>query len=214
MNVSAIKGIGIAYAKKLKKAQITKIEDLREMNVNEISKKSGIGILHLTKWKKEASQIYILKDIKGIGPLYQKKLEMRGIMSIENLSAADAHITAKKTGIPLRRIESWITVARDMVQKKWGKKAIIAEKIGPENAHIHVEKRIATVRIREKLHRGVELFDNGEENQAQNESIAVIAEGQDEAKLWFKGKWYENVPLTIAKTRIIAKIKKIFGGNT
>ena len=72
MNVSAIKGIGSAYAKKLKKAQITKIEDLREMDVNEISKKSGIGILHLIKWKEEASQIYILKDIKGIGPLYQK----------------------------------------------------------------------------------------------------------------------------------------------
>ena len=43
MNVSAIKGIGSTYAKKLKKAQITKIEDLREMNVNEISKKSRIG---------------------------------------------------------------------------------------------------------------------------------------------------------------------------
>ncbi len=213
MNVIEIKGIGIIYAKKLKKAKIARIEDLREMNVEETSKKCGIGTPLLTKWKKEAAQMYILKDVKGIGPSYQKKLERRGTVSIEDLASADAQILAKKTNISIKRVESWIKDAREMTKKRIVKRAVVAEKIGPENAHIHVEKGLATVKIKEKFHHKVELFDADEERKAQNKTIAVIAGGQGEAKLWFKGKWYGDIPLTIEKVSMIDKIKKIFGGN-
>ena len=49
MKVMEIKGIGSIYAKKLKKAKITKIGDLREINIDETSKKCGISPVLLSK---------------------------------------------------------------------------------------------------------------------------------------------------------------------
>jgi len=213
MNITEIKGIGITYAKKLKKVGITRIEDLREMSIEEIAKKSKISPLLLTKWKKEAYLIRILRDIKGIGPTFQKKLEKKGIKSIEDLASADAHTLAKKTGIPEKKIEKWISDAKELMKKRIIKKAFVAEKIGPENAHIHIKEGTAIVKIKEKIHQGVSIFNPGEENKAQNEDIAVIIKKQD-AKLWFKGKWDENITLTEEKMGMMDKIKKILWGET
>ena len=213
MNITEIKGIGKVYAKKLKKAGITQIEDLREMDVEDIAKKSKIGLLLLTKWKKEAAQINILRDIKGIGPSFQKKLEKKGIKSINDLASADAHILAKKTGISVKKIEKWINDAKELTKKRIVKRAVVAEKIGPENAHIHVKEGMALVKIKEKIHHNISIFNAGEEKKAQNKDIAVIMGKQGDAKLWFKGKWYNNIPLTREKMGLLDKMKKIFGGK-
>lgn len=213
MKITEIKGIGSVYAKKLKKAGVTRIEDLREMRVEEIAEKSKISPLLLTKWKKEAAKINILRDIKGIGPSFQKMLERRGIKSIEDLASADANILAKKLGISKNRAERWIRDAKELTKKRIVKKAVVAEKIGPENSHIHIKEGMAIVKIKEKIHQGISIFNPGEEKKAQNKDIAVIVKKEGDAKLWFKGKWYENIPLTMEKMGWIDKIKKILWGE-
>jgi len=212
MNITGIKGIGPKYAKKLKKAGIKSVYDLREMSIKSVSKVAGIGEQLLAKWKDEAMKMHLLTDVKGIGNTFRKKLEKHGIHTIEELSRANKKVAAK-LGVSEKRFMGWVREAKKMVAKETPKKkrAIVAEEIGPKNAFINIKGRKAEVKIKEKVHESVPVYRGELEESVKENNIAVNIDSSGNVKLWFDGKWYEDVPFT--EETLWGKIKRIFGGQ-
>lgn len=210
MKVTELKGIGPSYEKRLGKAGIKNVYDLREINIRKVSKISGIGEDVLRKWKEEAMKIRLLTDIKGIGNGFRKKLERRGIKTIEDLANADKGIAAR-LGVSEKRFEAWVKEARKMAPVKKAKRAVLAEEIGPDNASIRVRRKVAEVKIKEKIHEGVPVFRGNIGEAAEGNSIAVNIDGSGKIKLWFNGRWYDDVPAV--EETFWERIKKSFGGK-
>ncbi len=211
MKITEIKGIGQSYEKKLRKAGIKTIYDLREMNIKKTSKLSGIGEQLLKKWKDESMKMLLLTDVKGIGNEFRKKLEKHGITTIEKLAGADKK-TASKIGIPESRFTRWIKEAKKMTAKKEvktaAKRAVVAEEIGPGNASITVKGKRAVVKIKEKVHENVPVFRGNIGDVVKDKAIAVNIGNSGKIKLWFDGRWYEDVPAR--EETLWGRMKKIW----
>ena len=106
MKPSFIKGIGSSYEKKLRKANITQAEELRHIDVEPLSLKTGISTKNLKKWKKKALDIGFLSDIEGIGAPAEKKLHKAGIHDYHTLLKTDIQKLEKRTGIDKKKLES------------------------------------------------------------------------------------------------------------
>jgi len=209
MNITEIKGIGPKYANKLKRAGIKTVYDLREMSAKKVAKITGIGEQMLVKWKDEAMKMHLLTDIKGIGDASRKKLEKIGISTIEELANANKKI-ASKAGISEKRFKEWVKEAKKMVMAPKEKRAVVAEDIGPKNAFITIKGKRAEVKIKEKLHENIPVYRGNIVDSMKESRIAVNIDSSGNVKLWFDGKWYENVPFT--EETLWGKIKRIFGG--
>ncbi len=211
MKVTELKGVGPAYEKKLRKAGIKNLYDMREMNIRKTAKVSGIKEDTLKKWKEESMNVKLLTDIKGIGNEFRKKLERRGIRTVEDLANADKGI-AVKIGVPEKKFAAWIKEARRISPGvKKAKRAVVAEEIGPDNASIKVKGKVAEVKIKEKVHDNVPVFRGDLHEEAEKREISVNVDSSGKIKLWFNGKWHENVPAT--EETFWGKIKRMFGGK-
>jgi predicted flap endonuclease-1-like 5' DNA nuclease len=212
MNLTDIKGIGETSAKKLKKAGVTSIQDLREINIKKLERISGFGATRLQKWQKEARSLKLLSDIKGIGPTYQLKLEKLGITTIENLAQAN-HRDATDIGVSQKRFTDWLQQAKVMVgpSKPVAKKAVVAENIDEHNTAITVKGKIAQVKIKEKVHNNVPVFRGaGMEELAINERIAVHLDSTGVLRLWFNQTWHDNIPFS--EENLWQRIKRMITG--
>ncbi|MCD6513242.1 MAG: helix-hairpin-helix domain-containing protein [Thermoplasmata archaeon] len=131
-----------------------------------------------------------LTIIKGIGKTFETKLMDAGIKSVEDLAVADIDRIAETTGISKARLSRWKELARKMVGER---KAEIAEDISKITS-IEVEREAAKVRIKDAVH--IAPFYEGDfdkiKEDAEKEKIAVYI--GKKAKLWFNGKWYDNLP--------------------
>jgi len=211
MKVTELKGIGPAYEKKLRKAGIKNLYDMREMNIKKVSKISGINENLLGKWKEEAMNVKLLTDIKGIGNEFRKKLERRGIRTVGDLANADKSI-AERMGISEKRFAAWVREARKIIPKtKKAKRAVVAEEIGPDNASIKLRGKVAEVKIKEKVHENVPVFRGDIYDMAEGKNIAVNVDSSGKIKLWFNGRWHDNVPAV--EETFWGKIKRMFGGE-
>ncbi|MEA2054416.1 MAG: DUF4332 domain-containing protein [Candidatus Thermoplasmatota archaeon] len=209
MKITELKGIGPQYGKKLKRAGIKTIYDLREMNVKKVAEASKIGEQLLKKWKDSAMKMHLLTDIKGIGNAFRKKLEKQGIFTVEELSRADKGI-ADKIGISEKKFKAWIKDANKMVGKKISKRAVVAEKIGADNAFITIKGKKADVKIKEKVHEEIPVFRGKLDDVVKENSMTVNIDNSGNVRLWFNGKWYDNIPAT--EESLWSKIKRIFWG--
>lgn len=95
MNIIEIEGIGEKYAKDLKKAGITKIEQLEDMDsdgLDEVAEKSGVSRKLIDKWAEHAD----LMEIWGVGPEYAEALNEIGIDSVKELKMRNPENTLEK----------------------------------------------------------------------------------------------------------------------
>lgn len=117
MGLELIKGIGPATIKKLDKAGVRTLDDLRTIDVAATEEKTGISADRLNEWKREAQLTKVLEDIKGIGPAVKKKLQAAGIHDLDDLARATVHELAVKTNLAEQRVKSWQKEADQWVQK-------------------------------------------------------------------------------------------------
>ncbi|MBC7128348.1 MAG: hypothetical protein H5T45_01275 [Thermoplasmatales archaeon] len=126
-----------------------------------------------------------LKNIKGIGIVYEKKLREAGIKSVEELIFADTESLSLTTDISKSKIEKWKEEARKIVEYR---EAEVIEDLS-KNSFIEIEEGKAKVKIMEIWHEAGVFNDK---NSAEKEEIAVLM--GDRPKLWFGKKWHENIP--------------------
>ena len=105
MKPSFIEGIGNSYEKKLRKADITQAEELRHIDVESLSEKTGISTKNLKKWKKKALNMGFLSDIEGIGTMTEKKLHQGGIHDYHTLLKTDIKKLESRTGMKRKTLE-------------------------------------------------------------------------------------------------------------
>ena len=131
-----------------------------------------------------------LKNIRGIGSIYEKKLNEAGIKSIEELAISDIKNLSEKTGIKIDKIKKWKEEAKNLVGVR---KAEIVEDIS-KISFIEIGEKNARVKIKEFWHNAPLYKGNFEEikEKIEKENIAVYL--NKKAILWFNGKWYENIP--------------------
>ncbi|MEM1514277.1 MAG: helix-hairpin-helix domain-containing protein [Candidatus Thermoplasmatota archaeon] len=138
-----------------------------------------------------------LKNIRGIGSIYEKKLREAGIKSVEELILANAESIAMTTNISKSKIEKWKEEARKIVEYK---EAEVIEDLS-KNSFIEIEEGKAKVKIMEISHEAKIFYDK---DLAEKEEIAVLIEKKP--KLWFGKKWHENIPYK--KRRIFGFIER------
>ncbi len=209
MKVTEIEGIGPKYEKVLKKAGIKSVYDLREMSIKKVSGATKIGEQLLAKWKDNTMKVRLLTDVKGVGKSFRKKLEKCKIFTIDDLAKADKSI-AGKIGVSEKRFMEWIKNARKMTTRKT-KRAILAEEIGPDNAFMTVKGKKAEVKIKDKLHEDIPVFRGNLDDMVKKERMAVSIDNSGNMRLWFGGRWHENVPAT--EETLWIKIKRALGGK-
>ncbi|MBS3772857.1 MAG: DUF4332 domain-containing protein [Candidatus Thermoplasmatota archaeon] len=212
MDVTSIKGIGRQYGKKLSKAGVKDVASLRNIDIEQTAKKTGIPAERLEEWQQRAREMQLLTDISGIGPTYSRRLHGQGITTPEELAAADICATAKDIDVSEKRLEKWVERARSMVEaeRPRAKKAVVAETIGPDNASIHIKGDTATVTIKGTIHERVPVFrGDGMEGIAQEQKIAVNVDSAGDTRLWFNGQWHINVPAE--KEGFLDKVKRMLG---
>jgi len=131
-----------------------------------------------------------LRNIKGIGSLYEKKLNDAGIKSIEELALADAEKLAEESGISIQKIKKWKEEAKTIIGIK---KAEIAEDIS-KISFIEIRREGAKVKIKEAWHSAPVYRGKFNEikEMAEKDKIAVYL--NKNAMLWFNGNWYKNIP--------------------
>ncbi len=146
-----------------------------------------------------------LREIKGIGRVYEEKLMEAGIHNAEELVVADIKKLAEKTGINEERLRNWQREAKKMVEYK---KAEVIEDVSKITS-ILIEKNRATVKIKNIVHKNVPVyngnFDELKENM-EKEEMAVYLKGK--ARLWFNGEWYENIPYKLKEVKKEERKKK------
>jgi len=145
-----------------------------------------------------------LKGIKGIGRVYEKKLMEAGIHHPEELVVADIKELAEKTGINEERLRNWQKEAKKMVEYK---EAEVMEDLSKITS-ILIEKNRATVKIKNIVHKNIPVYNGNFDDlkeKMEKEEMAVYIKGK--AKLWFNGKWHENIPY---KLKEVEKKKKGF----
>ncbi len=144
-----------------------------------------------------------LKDIKGIGNVYEKKLKEAGIMQLEDLVKNDLNEISEKTGIGITKLKKW----RDEAKKKIGyKKADIIEDI-QKISFIEIKGNKARVKIKNYWHENVPVYRDFKEKM-ENEIAVYVG---NKVMLWFNGKWHENVPYKSLSEKIgfFEKIKEL-----
>jgi nucleotidyltransferase/DNA polymerase involved in DNA repair len=132
-DIAQIEGIGVEYAKDLKKVGVKTTEDLRKISLVEISEVTGITPKLLYKWQCMAD----LFRLKRAAQEYTEVLFLMGIETVKEVSKQKAEDLVKqvekfakeadkKPGwqgdinkIPtLKDVEAWITSAKELVKKK------------------------------------------------------------------------------------------------
>ncbi len=126
-----------------------------------------------------------LKNIKGIGSVYEKKLREAGIKSAEELILSNSESLSLSTNISKSKIDKWKEDARKIVEFK---EAEVIEDLS-KNSFIEIEGEKAKVRIMDIWHEARIFYDK---NSAEKEEIAILMEKKP--KLWFGKKWHENIP--------------------
>lgn len=148
-----------------------------------------------------------LRDIRGIGSVYESKLREAGIEKAEDLIMKDLKEISEKTGINISRLEKW----REEARKKIGyKKAEVAEDISKE-AFIEIKGERVRVKIKNVWHENVPLYiGNFDEVKGKIEKEEIAVYSGNKTMLWFNGKWYENIPVSKERKKkgFLEKIKE------
>lgn len=153
MGIQNIKGVGPATVKKLNKAGVRTLADVRGMDADAVAKKTGLDVDRLREWRTEAKMLKVLEDVKGIGPSTKKKLQDAGIHSVDDLARAAIHEVAHATNIATARLKQWQQEANRLVKqadtyvRKEG--TVVAEKTRParEAATLHGKKAAQAARV-------------------------------------------------------------------
>ncbi len=121
--LESIHGIGPAKRKKLKKAGITSLAELRAADPARVAKKADVLESVAQEWRFMAQLI----DGLGVGPQFAEMIAGAGVVSIEQLATADpkdvwaaVHASAEKRGLPgqasalePKDLEGWIASAKN-----------------------------------------------------------------------------------------------------
>ena len=149
----------------------------------------------------------MLREIKGIGVTYVKKLNDAGIKSVEDLAICNLEETAEKTGISINLLKKW----REEARKKIGFKiAVPAEDIS-KISFIEIYDERARVRIKDVYHENIPVYSGKYDelkDKLSKEELAIFME--DKPKLWFDGKFYENAPYKIKKQEMKSNKESFF----
>jgi hypothetical protein len=146
----------------------------------------------------------LLRDIKGIGIVYEKQLNEAGIVTLDDIVLTDVRDIAQKTGITTARLKDWKKEAKRKVRYKH---AEIAEDM-KAIAHIEITDDTAQVTIKDVTHENVAVHRGMFEDLKQTitkEKIAVFF--QDPPRLWFNGLWYDDIPVKV-RTKPVKKTEK------
>ncbi|MBW3584122.1 MAG: hypothetical protein KY455_13610 [Euryarchaeota archaeon] len=114
MGLELINGVGPATVKKLNKAGVRTLDDVRKLDIQTIAKKTGLAPERLQEWKNTAAATKVLDDVPGVGPAMRKKLKAAGVADLDKLLAAEADTLAEKIGVAPGRVQGWQTSARKM----------------------------------------------------------------------------------------------------
>ncbi|KAA0012443.1 hypothetical protein B6U81_04040 [Thermoplasmatales archaeon ex4484_30] len=145
-----------------------------------------------------------LKKIRGIGIVYEKKLFNAGVTTAEELILTDSDEIASKTGIKKERIEKWKNEARNIVEYK---KAEIAEDIS-RISFIEFLDGKAKVRIKGIWHDSIVFSGDFGEAKEKAQAYKIAVYKGKKPKLWFNGKWYENIPYKMKEKGLFEKLKE------
>ncbi|HEC76573.1 MAG TPA: hypothetical protein ENI33_04870 [Thermoplasmatales archaeon] len=149
----------------------------------------------------------MLSEIKGIGTVYEKKLNDAGIKSIEDLAICDLEEISGKTGIGLKLLRKWKEEAR----KKIGFKVAVPAEDLSKISFIEIYGDKARVKIKNVYHDNIPVYSGKYDELKEDlkkEEMAVVMDGG--TKLWFNGNFYENVPYKIKKPEVKKKVEKSF----
>jgi predicted flap endonuclease-1-like 5' DNA nuclease len=128
--LTAIEGIGEAYAQKLEQAGISTVEKLLEQGASptdrkELVSKTGISATLILKWVNRAD----LARVKGIGEEYADLLEAAGVDTVpelaqrnpQNLYQKLAEVNTEKQLVrrlpALAQVEGWVAQAKELPRK-------------------------------------------------------------------------------------------------
>ncbi len=136
-----------------------------------------------------------MRELKGIGKAYESKLKNAGIKNVEELALANEEDVASKIGIKLDKIKKWKEEARKIIGIA---QAEIIDDI-PKISFIEIENGEAKVKIKEYWHNAKLYRGNFDEIKSKVEKERVAVYLSKKAKLWFNGKWYDNVPYKIKR---------------
>lgn len=114
MGLELINGVGPATVKKLNKAGVRTLDDVRKLDIATIAKKTGIAPERLQEWKKAAAETKVLDDVPGVGPAMRKKLKAAGVADLDKLLAAEPETLAEKIGVAADRVQGWQSSARKL----------------------------------------------------------------------------------------------------
>jgi hypothetical protein len=131
-----------------------------------------------------------LREIKGIGPTFEKKLHDAGIRSIDDLVLADFADLHERTGITKKRLRQWRAQARKLARYK---KAEVHEPLA-DITTVAVGDDMATVTIRGVVHENVPVYRgpfDAQRGQMEAEEMAVHV-GKT-TSIWFDGRWHRDV---------------------
>ncbi|MCD6572568.1 MAG: DUF4332 domain-containing protein [Thermoplasmata archaeon] len=136
-----------------------------------------------------------LRDLRGIGKTYEKKLNEAGIKSVEKLALANEKEIASKIGVKQDKIKKWKEEARRIIGIA---NAEIIDDI-PKISFIEIEDDKARVKIKEYWHNAKLYKGNFDEIKSKIEKEKVAVYLSKKPKLWFNGKWHDKIPYKIKK---------------
>ena len=135
-----------------------------------------------------------LKSIKGIGIVYEKKLNEAGIETVEDLVLADLKEVSERTGISVNRLREWKKKGRKVIPRK---KAIVREDVA-KIATIEITDSAAKVTIKGVPHENIPVYRGKfEDVRAEMVKREMAVHLGTKATLWFNQQWYENVPYSV-----------------
>lgn len=222
MGIQDIKGVGPATVKKLNKAGVRTLEDVRGMDVAAIAKKTGLDADRLGEWKTEARMLKVLEDVKGIGPSTKKKLQDAGIHSVDDLARAAIHEVAHATNIAQARLKVWQQEANKLLKQAEGyvkkEAGVVAERTKPAREAAVAKGKEAAVRGRSAAQaaarRGGELANDVKGRVGELRQNGAAAEPapatQQEAEPTVRVHTTNGSNGANGNAGFLAKIKKIF----
>ena len=118
--VTAYPDAGPAVADRLRRAGVTDIESLVELDAEKLADELSIPVEHILTLQKKlggSEEQMSLESISGIGPTYADRLRDKGIESVAALAELDPEEASEITRASTSRTADWIEQARAAVKR-------------------------------------------------------------------------------------------------
>jgi len=140
-----------------------------------------------------------LKDVKGIGVTYEKKLHKAGVTDVDTLVLASIEELGEKTGISTQRLKQW---QKDARKKVIYKQTEVREDLS-KSSSVRIADGKAMVFIRDVCHENVPVFQgmfDAVKNEMEKIPLAVYFGKKEKVIMWFHKQWHYDIPVTETKT--------------